>query len=90
MHGVVYWYKQLYDASGLEPNQINKFIDYGENDIEATTIFKKDNFLRMYLSKKSSKRAVESLGISFFALLMLEFYSQPNILIYSLSRLSNK
>lgn len=72
-----------YDSSGLDASQINNSIDYGDNDIEATIIFKKDNVLRMYLSRRSSKKAIESLGIRFFALLVLEFYSQPGMLTCS-------
>jgi len=78
---------KLYDSSGLEASQINNSIDYSDNDIEATIIFKKHNVLRMYLSRGSRKKSIESLSICFFALSMLEFCSQPGMSTCPLSLL---
>jgi hypothetical protein len=76
---------RLYETSGLNMSQVDNCIDYSDDDIGAAIIFKKDNVLILYLSRRSSQKAVEALGLSFFALPMLEFYSQPGMSTCSLS-----
>jgi hypothetical protein len=74
---------RLCESTGFDMSQIDNPIDYDDEDIEVTVVFKKHNVLRLYLSRKSSQRALESTGLSFFASPMLEFYSRPGMLACS-------
>ena len=69
--------RSLYDVPDMDIENAPAAIDYDDEDIEVTIIFKRDNVLRLYLSRRSTGCAVESPGMSFFALPMLEYYSAP-------------
>jgi len=69
--------RSLYDVPDMDIENSPAAIDYDDEDIEVTIIFKRDNVLRLYLSRRSTGCAVESPGMSFFALPMLEYYSKP-------------
>lgn len=56
-------------------------INYDDNDIEATIIFKKDNVLRLSLSRRSTGDPVQNLKLSFFALPTIEFFTLPGMYV---------